>query len=320
MRNVLQKISSLPLSVGGWLKSLLFKESESEIHLKPQLNFKFIRLVGILGFVIFLIIVLILPDDPPAEFSEQIQSAATPNSVEQAKKNSSSDSPTAAKLWGSPEMQQRSGVKSESINYNTPMILGSSGTNAKTQLTTGMRISLRILDKTIISQDPVPVMVEVTNDAATESGLKLPRGTKLYGEANFEKGTARAKIHFTQASLPNGQIRQLSAQAISQDGQIGIAGRISSDAVKNTTGEMLTTFISSLASGSMETGLLGSSKGGIKNGLLSAVGHTAEGRAQSYGEKLKTEREWMELPNGMEFDALLNQSLDLQNNPSGGER
>ncbi len=75
---------------------------------------------------------------------------------------------------------------------------------------------------------------------------------------------------------------------------------------------VITTFVGGLAAGSMETDVLGRSKGGIENGLLGAVAATAQGRAQAYGEKLKTEREWIELNSGIECDAVLNDSYKLQ--------
>lgn len=192
------------------------------------------------------------------------------------------------------------------------MILGQKGGNAKTQLRAGIRLPLRILDKVIISQDPVPILAELILDSQTDSGLKLPAGTRLYGEASFQRGSERASVRFTQLSLPSGQIRKISALGLGKDGQPGIEGRVFSDGMKNTAGQVLTTFVGGLAAGSMETDILGRSKGGLTNGLLGAVSATAQSRAQAYGEKLKTEREWIELRSGAECDAVLNESLGLQ--------
>ena len=72
-------------------------------------------------------------------------------------------------------------------------------------------------------------------------------------------------------------------------------------------------FVAGMAAGSVETDIFGGSKGGIQNGLLSAVAATAKDRAQSYGEKLKAEREWIEVRQGAECDAVLTQPLNLQN-------
>jgi hypothetical protein len=192
------------------------------------------------------------------------------------------------------------------------MFIGSKGGNAKTELRAGIRLPLRILDKVIVSQDSVPILAELILDSQTDSGLKLVAGTRFYGEASFQKGSDRATIRFTQISLPSGQIRKVSALALSKDGQPGVPGRVFSDGMKNTAGQVLTTFVGGLAAGSMETDILGRSKGGIENGLLGAVAATAQSRAQNYGEKLKTEREWIELTPGVECDAVLSAALKLQ--------
>ena len=73
----------------------------------------------------------------------------------------------------------------------------------------------------------------------------------FYGEASFQKGSDRATIRFTQISLPSGQIRKVSALALSKDGQPGVPGRVFSDGMKNTAGQVLTTFVGGLAAGSM---------------------------------------------------------------------
>ena len=48
------------------------------------------------------------------------------------------------------------------------------------------------------------------------------------------------------------------------------------------------------------------------NGLLTAVAKTATDRAQAYGEKLKAEREWIEVETNSECDVILNESMNLQ--------
>ncbi len=299
-------------NLGVWLKSLFIKESETHLNAKSEINFTALKIFGVLVFIGFLGVVLLIPDDPPVEFREI---GADNNSIQRdgpATVPSSSTKTKVRPLWSSPSLPSRSVAHGSEINYDTPMVIGQNGGSAKTQLRAGSRIPVRLLDKMVIAQDPVPVMASVEVDATTESGLKLPQGSKLYGEASFEKGSGRARIHFTQASLPSGELRSISGVAIDREGQVGIAGRISSDGMKNTVGQLMTTFIAGLATGSMQTNFLGASQGGLRNGVFSAVGQTAQGRAQAYGEKLKTEREWMEIQNGMEFEALLNDSLELQ--------
>lgn len=56
----------------------------------------------------------------------------------------------------------------------------------------------------------------------------------------------------------------------------------------------------------METDvLLDGPRAALKTDSSGAVAATAQARAQSYGEKLKTEREWIELKTGTECDAVL---------------
>jgi hypothetical protein len=151
---------------------------------------------------------------------------------------------------------------------------------------------------------------------STDSGLTLPAGTKFYGEASHQKDSDRATIHFSQISLPSGEIRPISAIGLGKDSQPGIPGTVHSDAMKNTAGQMITTFVGGFAAGSMQTNFLGGSQGGVQNGVLNAVAATAKDRAQDYGEKLKNERQWIEVLQGAECDAAFSDSLNLQ---TGGD-
>ena len=164
----------------------------------------------------------------------------------------------------------------------------------------------------MVSQESVPILGESLFDTITDSGLNLPAGTRFYGEASFQKGSDRASINFRQISLPSGEIRPIGGVAIAKDGHVGILGSISSDGTKNMMGSIITTFVAGYASGSMETDVLGKSTGGVENGLKAAVAATAKERANSFGEKLKTQREWIEVTQGTECDVLLNESMNLQ--------
>lgn len=293
--------------MGKFKQAFIRKNSYSE---KSDINFKAVRVVVIVGVFIFIIIVFLLPTEVPVEFTQKIEPPEATES-KRSENDSLSGKTSAQNLWASPRVSLPQGGGSH-VNYNTSMIIGSKGGNAKTELRAGIRLPLRVLDKVVVSQDSVPILAELILDSQSESGLKLPAGTRFYGEASFQKGSDRAQIRFSQISLPNGQIRKLSAMALGKDGQPGVVGRIFSDGMKNTAGQVLTTFVGGLAAGSMQTDILGNSKGGIQNGLLGAVAATAQSRAQAHGEKLKTEREWIELQPGAECDAVLNDSLKLQ--------
>lgn len=295
------------------LKSVFVQKSESSE--KPEVNWNSFKIIGISTVILFVGIVLLLPAEQSVEFSAKVDStrdqkdSATDNQADASVTNiRSGDS-----VWASPRRISQSSNGGSEINYNTSMVLGSKSGNAKTQLRAGQRLPLRILDKFIVSDSPVPVLAELILNTETDSGLRLPAGTRFYGEASFGRGQDRAQVRFTQISLPNGEIKEVSGLALGKDGQSGIEGKVFSDGSKNTAGQIITTFVAGMAAGSVETDIFGGSKGGVQNGLLSAVAATAKDRAQSYGEKLKAEREWIEIAQGVECDAVLNQSLNLQN-------
>ncbi len=286
--------------------------SENRFSRKFDLNFKSFKIMGLIGVFVFIGVVFLLPNDVPVQFTEKTNREAKSASDGRSSANGNGQSRESARsLWSSPSMAAPRGGGSQ-VNYGTSMVLGAKTGNAKTQLRAGARLPLRILDKITVSQDAVPVLAELLLDSETESGLRLPAGSRLYGEASFQRGSDRATVRFTQLSLPSGQIRRISSLAIGQDGQPGVEGRVFSDGMKNTTGQILTTFVGGLAAGSMQTDIFGKSNGGVTNGLLAAVSTTAQGRAQAYGEKLKTEREWIELRPGTECDAVLTDSIRLQ--------
>jgi hypothetical protein len=300
-----------------WIRSRLRNAGKgfvkkSEVSEKRELNLERIKWTALFGFVLFLVVLLLLPAEQQTEFvqksmpDEPVSQQSDGDSVPTNPKSGSAD-----RLWGAPQSRRGGGSGAAEVNYNTSMILGSQA-NAKTRLQAGLRLPLRIMDKFIVSDEPVPVMAELLLDSETESGLKLPAGTKFYGQATFQKGTERAKVSFQEAALPSGEMRQVSSAAHGKDGQPGIPGKVFSDGMKNTAGQVLTTFVGGLAAGSVQTDVFGRSTGGISNGLMVAVSETAKARAQSYGEKLKAEREWIEVQSGTECDGVLGQSINLQ--------
>lgn len=295
------------------LTSLVVKRSD--VSAKAEINSQALRRMAVSLFFIFVAVVMLMPDEQAVEFAEKIAPKAESgdSTVDDRGPDLYEGSAAARALWGTPKptLSLGSGNGSQ-VNHNTSMILGSSSGNAKVQLRAGVRLPLRIIDKFIVSAEPVPILAELLLDAVTDSGLRLPAGTRFYGEASFQKGSERAAVQFRQVSLPNGQIRTLNGIAVGKDGQPGIAGRVYSDGFKNTAGSVLTTFAGGLAAGSVETDIMGRSRGGLENGLLTAIAATAKERAQAYGEKMKAEREWIEVSAGTECDALLNEPMNLQ--------
>lgn len=279
---------------------------------KRQVNWSAVKAVCIGLVVVFVATVLLLPNESQVSFRETVEVQRL-NEVD----SNSEDRPQplaatrSEDLWAAPKYNSTQGVGLE-VNHNTSMIVGSGGQNSKTQVRAGQRLPLRILDRFIVSDQPVPVLADLLFAVETDAGLSLPPGTRFYGQATFQKGQERAQIRFTQISLPDGQIKQVQGLALGKDGQPGVSGNIRTDGAKNTAGQVLTTFIGGLAGGSIQTDVFGNSRGGVQNGLMAAVATTAKDRAQSYGEKLKTEREWIEVEAGTEFDGAFEQSLELQ--------
>lgn len=280
---------------------------------KIELNLSSFKWLGIVGLAVFVVVVLVMPNELPVEFSEKIEPSIEPGIESSRNTQAKSDS---KQLWSAPKRESfGAGGDSRQINYNTAMIIGSGG-NAKSRLHSGVRLPLRILDKVVVSQESVPVLAELLMDSETESGLKLQAGTKFYGEATFMKGSDRALVQFKQIALLNGQLKAINARAIGKDGRAGLPGRVYSDGAKNTAGQVITSFVGGLAAGSVQTDIFGRSQGGIGNGILTAVAETARGKAQSYGENLKAEREWIELQPNSECDAQLSEAMDLQSGSS----
>lgn len=311
---VKQKLLNLKRTIQaklGWIKSKFVKKSS--ISHKQEVNFTGYKWVFLSGLTIFIAYVMLSPDEPKREFTQKLkdQAANVANDSSQQDQKAA-DTPKASQVWSNGGSLPRIGGGGGSqINYNTPMVITSKFGNARTQFRAGTRVALRIMDKFIVSQDSVPILAESILDSVTESGIRIPAGSKFYGEANFARGSERCDISFKQISLPSGEIKPISAIGLGKDGQPGIEGHVKSDAMKNTAGQLITSFVSGFAAGSMQTNFMGQSQGGVQNGLLNAVSETAKTKAQDYGQKLQTAREWIEVDQGVELDALLKDTLNL---------
>lgn len=158
----------------------------------------------------------------------------------------------------------------------------------------------------------MPVVGIVSNDVSAESGIAIPSGSKVLGDASFDSDAERASISWRSIILPDGRERPFSAVGIGRDGQVGVNGRVQSDGVKNAVGQTLTRFVGAYAAGSMNTGAFGANQGGHENGMRNAVAQTATDRANAMGEELQKERKWIELDQGSETYAVLNQPFTFR--------
>lgn len=304
----------------GALTNLFIKKSHGSS--KYEVNTKSFKTLVLSGTLVFVIVTILLPTEENIEFTEKIAQAPPPENPGEGPQEGLRKKTEATNIWSNnagfstPHRSHGSEALRAPINHNTSMLLGGQNRDAKVQLHSGRRVALRILDKFIVAQEMVPILAESILPTISDSGLRLPAGTRFYGESSFQKGSDRASIVFRQISLPSGETRKINALALGKDGQPGVVGAISSDRWKNTAGSLVTTFVAGYASGSMETNVLGVSKGGVENGLKAAIAATAKEQTTTYGEKLKTQREWMEVAAGTECDALLTESLNLQQQQS----
>lgn len=192
------------------------------------------------------------------------------------------------------------------------MILSREGSDTRTQLSAGTRVKIRLSGKATIANQGMPVVGIVCSDVSTEGGVAIPSGSKVLGDASFDEESERATISWRSIILPDGRERPFSAIGVGRDGQVGVGGNIHSEGIKNAVGQTLTRFVGAYAAGSMNTGAFGANQGGNTNGLRNAIAQTATDRANAMGEDLQKERKWIDLENGAETIAVLNQPFTFR--------
>lgn len=197
-------------------------------------------------------------------------------------------------------------------NLNSAMILSRQGSDSKTQLPPGSRFSVRLTEAVIAGGVSIPVIGELSADVLHDSDIAIPRGSKLLGEVAFDQENERARLAWKSVIFPDGRQRNLEALALGSDGQIGMGGNVHSEALKNAIGQTLTRFVGAYAEGTMTRNANGSSAGGAENGLLNALGQTAQDRADAWADGMKKERKWIELPAGAEALAVLSQPFTFK--------
>ncbi len=204
-------------------------------------------------------------------------------------------------------------------NRNSSMIITRGGLDSKTQLPPGTRIKVKIIEQAIVANQSMPVIGLVAGDYVHEDGLAIPKDSKLFGEVSFDEASDRAQFSWRSLQFPDGRERPISAIGVGFDGQVGVEGKIHSNAMKNTVGQTLTRFIGAYAEGSMQRGALGGNPGGNDNGWKNAIGETAKDRADAWADDLKKEKKWIELRAGTESFAVLNQPFTFRD-PGGNLR
>ncbi|HXH75400.1 MAG TPA: TrbI/VirB10 family protein [Bacteriovoracaceae bacterium] len=303
------------------MRNFFFKEPHPFTK-KKEINWKLIK---ILGFVFFLILIFVVILIPPEKFEGDEFSQTSPEVPERSFSGTSSTQETINQFESSRHSSSKSGgILSEFYapnyspggtkpqkNKNTSMIIPRMDKDARSQILAGGRLIVKLTEKTVFSSNSVPVIAVVTQDLSSEGTFSIPRGSKLLGEGSLDESSSRAQINFREIIFPDGKIGQISAMAIGIDKELGIPGRIRSSAFRNTVGQTLTRFVGAYAQGSVETGSFGANQGGHLNGLRSAIAATATDRANALGEDLQKQKSWLEVEAGIVFYALLNQSFGM---------
>lgn len=310
----MDKIKSLFKSI--WNQVIgKFVMGKTTLSNKIELNKRNIMFSVCSILVIFVILGLFMPSEDTRVFHEVAEQNASEKSEPKPQvlgTAKSKDKSTASILWNGGGSNSGGSPSQNQINYNTAMVIGAKKGNAKDQLHAGLKIRLQNVDKFIASQDGTPMIARSLETVSTESGFIIPEGSIFYGEASYQSSSNKAQIKFNRISFPDGRIQDIQATAVDSSGQAGLNGDVKSDAVKNSAGQILTTFVGGLAAGSVSRDMFGQSAGGIQNGLLQALSDTAKDRATQYGEKMKEAREWIEIESGVYFEAVILQAVNLK--------
>ena len=199
------------------------------------------------------------------------------------------------------------GGSAKAPDRNGTMILSRGGNDSKTQLSPGTRFLVRLSEKTIVSNQAMPILGMVSKDVMQENDVAIPQGATLVGDISFDEASEKAQVSWRSIIMPDGRERPLSGIGLGRDGQVGIDGNVKSEALKNTIGQTLTRFIGAYAEGSISRGQSGANEGGHVNGMKNAIAETAQDRANGLAEDMKKEKKWIELQMGAEFYTVLNQ-------------
>ena len=301
------------------LKNLVFKEKVYFLN-RREIDWATLSKCGATALAICIVGVLLIPapEERAGDFHEEAALGArpslAPSSDPTAEATSQIDlghgfarsTPSdLSHLYAQTYVGVSGGIGSSGGDRSQSMILARSGIDSKTQLPPGSRIAVRLFEKAIVANQGMPVIGVVLRDYVHEDSLALPQGTKLFGDITFADRGDRANISWKSVQLPDGREREFSAIGVGSDGQVGVSGRIRSEALKNTLGQTLTRFIGAYAEGSMQREAFGGNPGGSDNGWKNAISGTANDQADRWANDLQKEKRWIEVSNQTEFYAVL---------------
>jgi len=280
---------------------------------KRDVNWPFVRKVGFCAIGIVVVALLLIPGaTPEVEFSnreEQVQERTVPVTIPESSVRVTQNAPNYS--------FQVSATKGG--EHQSSMVVAREGSDAAVSLQPGAKVRLRLIENVIVGSQSIPVVAIAIEDLVVESGTAIPRGSRLFGDASFDKDQRRALVSWKAVQFPGGRLRAFEALAASLNGHPGLEGIIHSEALKNAIGHTMTRFVGAYAEGSMEKSPIFGSKGGHENGMKNAIAETAKDQADRYADSLKKERVWIELSSATEFYGLLTQAFRFQD-PGGSYR
>lgn len=298
-------------------KNLAFKEKSYFLQ-RREINWNSIVKCGLVALIIGMVGILLIPaqEEPVGEFQSAEGRAPVPapepvlDSYSQIGGGFARSVPENLEHLYAPSPGGGSAPSGD--ERSSSMILARGGLDARTQLPMGTRISVRFYEKAIVGAQGMPVIGLVTRDYVHEDAVAIPQGSKLFGDVTFDDGGDRASVSWKSVQLPDGRERPLSAIGVGTDGQVGVSGRVHSEALKNAVGQTLTRFVGAYAEGSMQRGAMGGNPGGHENGMKNAVAETAKDQAEAWANDLKKEKRWIEISNSTEFFAVLTASFTFR--------
>lgn len=296
------------------------KWSFMELFLKKPVPFSskrdvnWVAVKNVLGALvgIAVIFVLFLPGKEPS--TEQVQESDELKVPEQRTLEEMPD--TSGRGYRAAMGYSGGGGSGSTRSRASAMIVSRDGLDSQTQAHPGSRIRVKLTQRVVVSTQGMPVIGVVVEDFEQDGIVAIPRGSKVFGEVTFDQETKRGALSWRSIQIGNGRVRTFSALSTSLDGQAGVEGQVHSDAVKNALGQTMTRFIGAYAEGSMERTAFFGSPGGKENGMKNAIAETAKDQADRMADKLKKEREWLELQPGQEFLALLTEPFRFRD-PGG---
>ncbi|MGE3758327.1 MAG: TrbI/VirB10 family protein [Pseudobdellovibrionaceae bacterium] len=304
-------------SISDRIKNMAFKEKAYFLS-RREINWTSLAKCGAIALLLGVVGILMIPapKESIGDFSQQAPAGEVPQrpqgadptqeTVSQFSRGSYSGSvPGGLDHLYASNYGGGGGANSSGDERNSSMILARGGLDAKTQLPPGSRIAVKLYERAIVANQGMPVIGVVTRDYVHEDSVAIPQGSKLFGDVTFDDGSDRANVSWKSVQFPDGRERQFAAIGVGIDGQVGVSGKVHSEAMKNTVGQTLTRFIGAYAEGSMQRGALGGNPGGNDNGWKNAVAETAKDRAENWANDLKKEKRWIEVSNQTEFYAVL---------------